>query len=53
MSVYLLVAAMSLWIDQLINGPLVNISTHNTEYLVSFTIANVVSYFRRRIEYQK
>ncbi|KAL5512610.1 hypothetical protein ACEPAG_3263 [Sanghuangporus baumii] len=42
MSVYLLVAAMSLWIDQLINGPLVNISDHNIEYLVSFTIANVL-----------
>ena len=44
MSVYLLVAATSLWIDQLINGTLVNISTHNTVYLVSFTILNLVSF---------
>lgn len=42
MSVYLLVAAMSLWIDQLINGALVNISSHNTAYLIAFTIANVL-----------
>ncbi|KAI5120285.1 hypothetical protein M0805_005342 [Coniferiporia weirii] len=42
MSVYLLVASTSLWIDQLINGPLAKISWHNHVYLGSFIIANVV-----------
>ena len=42
MSVYLLVAATSLWIDQLINGTLVNISSHNTLYLIGFTLLNFV-----------
>lgn len=50
MSAYLLVAATSLWIDQLINGTLVNISTHNTAYLVSFTILNVVRVVLERSE---
>lgn len=42
MAVYFLVTANALWIDQLFNGPLVNISSHNIEYIIGFTILNVL-----------
>lgn len=43
LSVYLLVTSTSLWIDQLVNGPLIEISSHNNIYIGVYTAANAVS----------
>lgn len=43
MSIYLLITSTSLWIDQLVNGPLIQISSHNHIYIGVYTAANVVS----------